>query len=264
MARLQGPLKFTGSIGNLTFYQPKNSDQTIVKEKTGTSRKRSKNDRRFQRSDQMAAEWDGCVTTFKWLHRLLKPLDSTADYNYSGPLQGLMKAIQKLDTEGVYSQRSVRLSRYPRLLEGFSLSRQTAFDNLLRTPLVCSVQKEVLNARVVIPEIITTLNFLPRTPHPYFRTVASLGVVPDVQYTPYGYVPDLPVGNHLPHVVSTEWVAVKKGSSETVLELQLPYTVDYTSFSLVLAVGLSFGTPDILGNIKPVKYCGSGRILKVA
>ncbi|HWJ02153.1 MAG TPA: hypothetical protein VNU93_00655 [Verrucomicrobiae bacterium] len=227
------------------------------------SRKRSKNDRRFKRSDEMAAEWDGCVTAFKWIHRALKPLNTTADYNYSGPLQGLMKALQKLDTEGMYSQRSVRLSRHPHLLEGFSLSRQTPLDTLLRTPLVCSVQKETLSARVIIPEIITGLNFIPRTSHPYFRVVASLGVVPDVQYTSYGYAPDLPAGNHLPHVVSTEWTGVKKGSAETVLELQIPYPAEYPSFALVLAVGFSFGTPDVLGNIQPVKYSGSGRITRI-
>lgn len=86
MAKLNGPLDFTGSIGNLWFYKTKNSRQTIVKEKTVHSGKRSKKDRRFKRHDQMASEWDGCVTTFKWLHRLLKPLDAVADYTYCSSL----------------------------------------------------------------------------------------------------------------------------------------------------------------------------------
>lgn len=263
MAILNGPLHFTGSIGRLTFYQEKNSGQTIVREKTIHDRTRIKTDPRFRRTRQMAGEWNGCVTTFKWLHRLLKPLDATADYNFSGALQGLMKAVQKLDTDGVYSQRSVRLSRHPHLLEGFTLSCQTPFDTLVRTPLLYALEKEALRARVMIPELVTGINFQPRSPHPYFRVIASLGAVPDVHYSPHGYAPDLPAGALLPHVVATEWTGVKKGLAETTLELQLPYTVDHPTFSLVLGVAVSFGTLDVLGNVQGVKYCGSGHIVKV-
>lgn len=264
MAKLNGTLDVTGTIGNLTFYKTRTSNQTIVKEKTVHSRSRTKKDPRFRRRDQMAGEWAGCVTAFKWLHRILKPLDATADYNFSGHLQGLMKPIQKLDTKGVYSQRSVSLSRHPHLVEGFTLSLKTPIDTLLRTPLLCSLDKDSQSARVSLPEIITGLNFHPRTPHPYFRVLASLGVVPDVHYSPYGYTPDIPAGSYLPHVVRTEWKVVKQGIAETVLELQLPYTVEYPTYSLVLAVAISFGTLDVLGHIEAVKYCGSGRIVKVA
>lgn len=263
MARLNGPLDLTGSIGSLTFYKTRTSAHTFVKEKTTHSGKRTKKDPRFKRRDQMAGEWDGCVTTFKWLHRLLKPLDAAADYTYSSSLQGLMKPIQLLDTEGVYSQRSVRLSHHPHLLEGFTLSLKTPMDTLLRTPLLCSIQKDALSAQVSIPEIITGLNFRPRTPHPFFRVVASLGMVPDVHYSPYGYTPEPPAGSCLPHVVATEWTGAKMGMKQTVLELQLPYPAEYPSYALVLAVAISFGTLDVLGNVQAVKYCGSGRIMKV-
>lgn len=264
MAKLNGPLDITGTIGNLTFYKSRTSGQTLVKEKTIHSGKRTKKDPRFRRRDQMACEWDGCVTTFKWLHRIVKPLDATVDYSYCGTLQGAMKPIQILDTEGVYSQRSVRLSRHPHLLEGFTLSIKTSLDTLLRTPLLCSIEKDALSARVTIPEIITGINFHPHTPHPYFRVLASLGVVPDVYYSPFGYTPDLTPGSHLPHVVRTEWTGVKKGMPETALELQLPYTVDYPDYSLVMAVAITFGTLDALGHVQAVKYTGSGRIMMIA
>lgn len=174
-----------------------------------------------------------------------------------------MKPIQILDTDGVYSQRSVWLSNHPHLVEGFTLSLQTPLDTLLRTPLRCSIQKDALSAQISIPELVTGINFCPRTPHPYFRVVASLGAVPDVHYTPHGYSPEPPAGSYLPQVVKTGWTGVKQGLPETVLELQLPYTVPYPTYSLVLAVAISFGTLDVPGNIQPVKYCGSGRIVKV-
>lgn len=263
MAKLNGPLDFTGSIGNLTFYKQKNSDHTFVKEKTTLTPKRIKTDPCFKRTRQMATEWDGCVTTFKWIHRTLKPLDATADYSFAGPLQGLMKPVQKADTEGVYSRRSVQLSHYPHILEGFTLSIKTPFDSLMRTPMPCSIEKDALSARVLIPQIIHGLNFRPRSSHPYFRVIASLGVVPDVHYSPFGYTPDVTPGSNLPQVAATEWTGVKKGMPETGLELQLPYTVVFPTFSLVLAVAISFGTLDVVGNVQAVKYAGSGRIAKV-
>jgi hypothetical protein len=263
MAKLNSPLDFTGSIGNLTFYKHKSSTQTIVREKSTLAPKRIKNDPCFKRTRQMAGEWDGCVTAFKWVHRIVQPLDATADYNFSGTLQGLFKPVQKGDSEGVYGQRSVRLSRYLHLLEGFTLSRQTPFDTLLRTLLPCSIEKEALSAWVMIPEIIHGLNFFPRTTHPYFRVVASLGVVPDVHYSSSGYMPDLTPGSNLPQVVMTEWTGVKKGMSGERLELQLPYSAAWPTYSLVLAVAISFGTLDVLGNVQAVKHTGSGRIMKV-
>lgn len=155
------------------------------------------------------------------------------------------------------------ISRYRHVLEGFSISRKTPFDTLLHVPLTYSIEKETRSAWVEIPPIITGMNFHPQTLHPYFRIMASLGVVPDIHYTPLGYGPKMPAGRDLPHVVASEWAGVKKGMAQTVLQLQLPYQIDYPSYSLVLGIAICFGTLDVLGNIQAVKYCGSGRIAKV-
>ena len=64
-------------------------------------------------------------------------------------------------------------------------------------------------------------------------------------------------------MAATEWTGVKKGLAETMLELQLPYTLDYPTYALVLAVAVSFGTLDVLGNVQAVPHSGSGRIVKV-
>lgn len=96
-------------------------------------------------------------------------------------------------------------SRHGHLLEGYGLARRTPFETVLRAPLICRVDKPSASAVVELPAIIPNLNFFPRTPYPYFRVVASLGVVPDLHYAPYGYTPEPPAGRYLPHVAETEW-----------------------------------------------------------
>ena len=264
MAKQNGPLDFTGSIADLTFYKRKDSGKTIVRLKTGPTRKQIQHDPRFRRTDNMCDEWKGCTRSTQWVRRTLHPLDDARDYNFVTQVSKLLKPVQKADAQGVYGQRSVWLSQHRHLLEGFTITLKTPFETLLRTPLACTLAKETGSARVEIPPIITGMNFHPHTPHPYFRIMASLGVVPDIHYTPSGYAPKMPTGRDLPQVAATGWSGVKKGMEATVLELQLPYTVSYPTYSLVLAVAITFCTPDVLGNIQGVKYCGSGHIASIA
>jgi hypothetical protein len=263
MATQNGPLNFTGAIADITFYKRKDSDKLFAKQKAGPTNKQIRYDPRFRRTGSMCDEWKGCTLATQWVRRTLHPLDDARDYNFVGFVSRRLKAVQQLDTEGIYGQRSVWLSRHPPVLEGFSITRKTPLDTLLSAPLTCTMEKESSSARVEIPRIVTGINFQPVTLHPYFRIVASLGVVPDIHYTSLGYAPKMPSGRHLPHVVATDWTGVKKGMPETILKLQLPYTVEFASYSLVLAVAISFGTLDMLGDIQAVKYTGSGRIVKV-
>jgi hypothetical protein len=169
-----------------------------------------------------------------------------------------------LDSENPLGQRSVRLSLHPHLLEGFTLSKKTPLETLLRTPLAGSINKASLSAQVEVPELLPGGNFKPRVPYPYYRVVASLGVVPDLTYTPYGYTPDEALGQYTPQVAQTDWMGIRTALPETVLSLSLPYTVDFPHFALVLAVGISFGAPNVLGQIRPESYSGSGRIVAVS
>lgn len=194
---------------------------------------------------------------------MLRPLEAVRDYNRAGTLTGLLKPVQVLDGESTYGERSVLLSQHPHLLEGFTLSRKTAFESVVCTPINCTVNKDALSTRVELPQLAVGVNFRPRPPHPYFRIMAALGVVPDLFYSPYGYTPDEELGQYAPQVAHTDWQGVIAGMNENVLELSLPYPVESPSFSLVLAVAVSFGTLDVLGNVVPVKYSGSGRIAAV-
>jgi hypothetical protein len=263
MATHKGPFDFNGSLYDLTFYRRRDMDKNLVREKTGPTKEQILHDPRYALTHKNCTEFDGCSKGSKWIRRALRPLEAVRDYNWAGTLTGLLKPVQVLDGVSKYGQRSVLLSQHPHLLEGFSLSRQTPFDSVIRTPIGYSVDKDALSTRVLLPPLVYGVNFSARTPHPYFRILASLGVVPDLSYSPFGYTPDEQLGQYVPQVAHTEWLGVKSGLPETALELSLPYPVEFPSFSLVLAVAVSFGTLNALGNVVPVKYSGSGRIAVV-
>jgi hypothetical protein len=264
MATYKGPFDVKGSFHNLTFYRRRDVDKDIVRKQWGPSKEAIMTETRYALTRRYMAEFDGCSKGSKWIRRVLQPLDAVRDYNWAGTLTGLLKPVQQLDSENPLGQRSVRLSLHPHLLEGFTLSKKTPLETLLRTPLAGSINKASLSAQVEVPELLPGGNFKPRVPYPYYRVVASLGVVPDLTYTPYGYTPDEALGQYTPQVAQTDWMGIRTALPETVLSLSLPYTVDFPHFALVLAVGISFGAPNVLGQIRPESYSGSGRIVAVS
>jgi hypothetical protein len=61
----------------------------------------------------------------------------------------------------------------------------------------------------------------------------------------------------------TDWFSVKSGSVALSLELALPYRPANDAFSLMLSVGMAFGTVAGDGTIVQVGYAGSARVLAV-
>jgi hypothetical protein len=263
MASNNGPFDLNGSLYNLNFYRRRDVDKNLVRQKTGPTKEQILHDPRFALTLKNCTEFDGLSKASKWIRRVLYPLEAVRDYNWAGTLTGLLKPVQKLDGVSKYGERSLLLSQHPHLLEGFRLSRQTPFDSILRTSISCRVDKAALGARVELPQLVPGVNFGASTPHPYYRVVAALGVVPDLFYSPYGYTPAEEPGQYVPQAVYTDWLGTKSARPESVLELTLPYAVPFPSYSLVLAVAVSFGTLDALCAVKPVTYSGSGRIVAV-
>ena len=112
MAKLSAPLQFTGSIGGLSAYKMKGSDKIILRTKGGPSKKQvhSMPENSLLRLNNK--EWCGCVITGTNIRKALHGLLHLADYNISGPLNGLAKTIQKLDTAQACGQRSIFVNQY--------------------------------------------------------------------------------------------------------------------------------------------------------
>jgi hypothetical protein len=261
MAKLNGPFSFTGPLSGLSFYTRKDISGTFVREKSTLTKERVQTDPALEGTRRSGIEMGGRSLGAKWIRRTLYPLQAVRDGNWQGALTSALLPVQRRDSISLLGQRSLLLSQFGYLLEGFLLSQRTPWEGLVRTPFLYTLNKEAQSALVEVPELTHGVNFFPRTPHPFFQVIATLGPVPDLHHTPNGYAPDLTGGHHLPAVAHTGWLGVKQGSSPSMLELELPYAIEFPSYALVLAVGLVFGTLDERGEIKQLGYSGSGKIL---
>lgn len=196
---------------------------------------------------------------------MMYPLKALADYNVTGPLNALVKRVQKLDEENVWGKRSILLSRNPRILEGFSLNRYTPFDGVVRNPLEYHIDRENLTAEVHIPELIPGINFVVPKQHAMFSFVATLGIIPDLHYDELKYQPaDFGYLNMRPAIEETSWLPVQAGLSPTTLTLTLETPPPDDGFSLMLAIGIRYGAMITNTEIFQTRHAGAARVLKMA
>jgi hypothetical protein len=263
MAILASEITFIGSLGDLSAYRMRGSDKIIVRRKGGADKNKIKTSPSFVNTRRVNAEFGGRSTASKWIMQALWPLKPLADYNIAGALNALMKPIQALDNLNEWGKRSIALSQNPCILEGFSLNNKIVLESVIRTPISYTLSKEHLTARVDIPQLIHGINFHLMN-YPVFKVIATLGIVPDLSYHELGYNQSAHAYSQLnAQKVSTEWLAVSKGSEGITLDLKSPYTMPDNHFSLVLGVGIAYGSYSDGSNVEQVKYAGCAKVLGV-
>ena len=265
MAKLAAGVSFTGRIGNLSAYKMRGVEGIVLRQKGGASKEKIKTSADFVRTRELNSEFGGRSRASKWLRGTLVHQRHIADFNLAGPLNALMKPVQALDTENNRGKRNIVLSKNPHLLEGFSLNRKTYLDSIIRSPLAWSISRETLSARIDIPALMPGFNFFTTEKYPLYTIVASLGIMPDLFYTGNGYKPsslDYMLNNT--QAADTGWLPVLKGSPALSLAITLPKPPPDQSFSLVLAVGVRYGTMRDTGVAGPVNYVGAARIVAMA
>jgi hypothetical protein len=261
MAKLEGNIQITGSLDNLSFYKMRGSDKIIVRKKGGPSRKQVKHSPKFELTRRNNREFGGRAQAAQSIKQVLNSLRFLADYNITGPLNALLKPIQKMDTGNQWGKRSIILSKNARLLEGFSLNRRYQLDSIVRTPVLCAVQGQ--QVIIDIPDLLPGLNFIAPGNYPWYKFIATAGLVPDLYYKDdlWGYQPKSDY-NYDPKDTYTGWLPVNTRAASLKLSidgLPAPKPGDH---SMLIAVGIAFGTMQG-SDIMPVKYVGAAKVLVV-
>jgi len=267
MARVKQLDQITGSIGNLSFYTRKGSDQIFVRTKGGASKEKIKRNPEFENVRKNNKEFGGCSKISKQIRLTFFDLAHVADYNLSSVLCSLAKNIQKADMENPVGERSIRLSRFRAMLTGFSFNNNNRFDTLLRIALQSSIDRDTQQATVNIPAFACSFGLYMQGNYALFRINISLGVATDLQLNNQktGYEPihsTLGLGYK---TTSTPWYSTQASIPEQQLLLNIHeasaiFTDDDT---LILTIALEFGTLDAFGNPTQVKGAGAGKILGV-
>lgn len=265
MAKLKGVLQLTGQLGNLSIYTRRDSDEIIVRSKGGASKERIRNDPEFENTRRGNREWSGATKLGGAFRRSVIVLARMADYSVSGTLNAVMLKIVKRDTVNEWGERSVLLSQNKSMLSGFNFNRKHLFDSVVRLTPEWSIDRENQQARVSFPELIPSLHLANFTNLPYYRFVVALGVVSDLEYEPTsgGYLPVVKEGHGTGNSMRTEWFTLKNDLPAQVIEV-IPYKpvgALNEHVTLVLGIGIEFGTVGDDGLPEAVKYAGCAKVL---
>ena len=261
MAKLEGNIQITGSLNNLSFYKMRGSDKIIVRRKGGPSSKEVKRSPKFENTRRNNREFGGRAIAARFIKQVLNPLHFLTDYNITGPLNALLKPIQKMDTTNEWGKRNIILSEKARLLEGFSLNRSHQLDSIVRTPVLYSIQHQ--QVIIDIPELLPGLNFITPGNYPWYKFIAVAGPIPDLYYKDenWGYQPK---GNYNygPTIAVSDWLPANSRAASTKLTLYGLPEVKPENHSILIATGIAFGIMQGT-EIQPVKYVGGAKVIGV-
>ncbi|WP_243348868.1 hypothetical protein [Parabacteroides sp. FAFU027] len=268
MAIIKGAFQMEGSISGVSFYSMAGSDKVIMRTKGGPTKRRMKEGKEFEMVRRHQTEWAACVLFSRGLKWAMGDTYRLADYNVSPVWNGIGKKLINLDEESTLGERHLRLSVYREAIAGFSLNKNYSFNAVMRAIPTFEVDKEKRSAIVRFPQINTGNDLLNVQKLPYFRLIVALGVVSDIHYRPENprdkYEPALKDANGIRQSITTEWFSAHDIILEQTLEIMFnesmqKYRSDYDT--LLLSVGIEFGTTAFGGKIEGVKRAGCARIM---
>jgi hypothetical protein len=268
MAIIKGAFQMEGSISGVSFYSMAGSDKVIMRTKGGPSKRKMKEGKEFELVRKHQTEWAACVLFSRGLKWAMGDNYRLADYNVSPVWNGIGKKLINLDEESALGERHLRISAYREAIVGFSLNKNFSFNAVMRAIPTFEVDKEKRSAKIRFPQINTEYDLLNVQKLPYFRLIATLGVVSDIHYHPENprdkYEPALKAANGTRQSITTEWFSAHDIIPEQSLEIGFDesmqeYRSDYDT--LLLSVGIEFGTTAFGGKIEGVKRAGCARII---
>lgn len=268
MAIVKGFMQMTGSIQGVSFYTRQGSDKVIMRTKGGPTKKQIEKSPEFENSRKQSKEFSGCAKfasksryAFGGLHRL-------ADYNLTPVLTGIGKSLMKMDTTSETGKRNLNLSEYEQTLEGFSFNRNYPLNTVLRVLPRWELNRESLQAVVTIPTLNTDNDLLNIQKLPFFRLMVAIGTISDVVYNPTKdeYEPIVIELNGVSQTGTGEWNSTQTILPEQTLTVQLPESrIAFLNghVSVLLSMGVEFGTVGFSGEPVAVKYAGCGKVIAV-
>jgi hypothetical protein len=260
---------FTGRLGQASVYKMRGHDKLVIRSRGGATKSTIKTHPNFEATRNLNREWKLVTKVAGSIRTDLSGLRSLADYNYSGPLNALIKKIQISDTLHEKGKRSIFFSRHPDFISSFQLNRQTLFDSIIRQPLELNIDKPTAVATITVPLLQPNIHFFPNPKYAYYRLVIDMGAASDHVWDDESMsyqqvVPLLPTYK----VLYTDWFPVSSTQPVTTYQ-QLPFTAPgLPEFStgpdmiLILGAGIQYGMPAPDNSIQPVPYAGAARIIK--
>ncbi|MFZ4727006.1 MAG: hypothetical protein ACOYMD_16340, partial [Paludibacter sp.] len=214
---------------------------------------------------ESGTEWSGCTKAVSAMRRALEPILRLADYNVMGGLNAVCKKIQCMDTKHEKGKRNVLVTENQHFLTDFDFNKTNPFNRVIRVQPTWQINRETVSATVTIPEFNPTEHLVSPNKLPFMRFVILLGVTTNVRYdeNSKSYAPDNQQLLGYRKETHTAWNPVKRALPEQTLEVQIENIATYLTDNdtLLLAVGVEFGTVGADGEGEAVKWAGCGKMV---
>ncbi|PSL34564.1 hypothetical protein [Chitinophaga ginsengisoli] len=252
-------LDISGGLGSFSFYKRRDSDKVILRTKGGATRKQIQKSPKFALTRLNNEEFGDAARGGCGIRLAIFHIRHLADYNFTPPMNALCRSIMKMDTTRELGMRRLEFSEYRHLLDGFNLNKRHPFNNVVKPPVYCTIDRNTSSATVQLPELTPGINLSLPWQYPMYRIIMSIGILSDGG-ADSDYAASRPMLINQP--VTTAWrLAAQAYKAETIV-LQ-PETLKKLSAdeTLVVSIGIEMGTLISDAVIERVKRAGSGKIL---
>jgi hypothetical protein len=171
MAKLKGPLKIQGTLGDITF--AKTTDGYIAKEKTSLDGKRIATDPSFQRTRENGAEFTRAGKAGKLLRNAVHGLLQNAkDNRVASRLTKEMMKVIKADASSPRGLRNV-IDGEAEMLEGFEFNVKAKLGATLYVPYTTVIDRVTGTLTVSIPSFVPADKIIAPAGTTHFRIVST-------------------------------------------------------------------------------------------
>ncbi len=170
MARQIGPLKFLGTIGDLTFY--KSQDGYLIKQKSDIPKSRIDTDPNYARTRENNREFTRATKACQLIYSTTRELIANA---FDNRLMGRMtkKAIEiiKSDTVNPRGERTISDGQFD-LFNGFEFNIHASLSAVINIPITHSINRTTGEMQVIIPPFVPVEHIRSPMEATHYRLVA--------------------------------------------------------------------------------------------
>jgi hypothetical protein len=175
MAKQAGTIKFTGTIGDITYFE--SQDGFMARRKGGVSGKRIASDPAFARTRENGLEFGRAGKTGKLIRAAFNGmLSQIADNRMISRLVKAITLVQKADTVSDRGERNI-IDGDASLLESFDFNVKSPFGAVLRTQFLADVDRVTGEATVIVEEFIPVKNITAPDGATHFKLLSSAAAI---------------------------------------------------------------------------------------
>lgn len=186
MAKLKGPLKIEGTLGDISFY--KQNGQYYARNKGGVSADRIKKDPRFARTRENLAEFGRANAATKLIRKAFRlGLHKVKDPRLSNRLMPKMMKVLQADTTHVRGERVI-LDAHLSSLVNFQFSKLIGFDSTFFVEPGVTVDLTAGTAQVSWPSFNPALDMVVQNEATHVRLFSLVALVDFENSKVEGYI----------------------------------------------------------------------------